>query len=296
MAIYANPKPAKLVEVKKQKEVSVYKYSVLDEQLQANAIRSLRSLIAHLKSTPSLTSHEPILLVIDTKEPTAKATELVPRIVPVYNALEKPINQKILLITKDPVMTYKGPITEKGSKTENLFHDIMCFKKLKAMSKNNKLMTKLYHENDLVVVDHRVHRLLPTFLSKSIFYKSGQKIPLMIQMARPDPDAKLVKSKKSNKLKDERVEPSYIYKQISSICKNTKFIPSTGNCLTIVIGYSDFKVEKLVENIDCILNYLTDSQFKPVGGIIKKGFKGIDDLHVRTKDSVALPILEKGSN
>ncbi|GMF02121.1 unnamed protein product [Ambrosiozyma monospora] len=118
----------------------------------------------------------------------------------------------------------------------------------------------------------------------------------MIQMARPTADAKLTKSKRSNKLKDERVEPEYVLKQLKSICKGTTFVASTGSCLNIVVGYTDYHPVELLHNVDAVLDYLVNEKYRPVGGVVKGGFDGIVDVHVKTSESISLPILEKKSD
>ncbi|KAH3672519.1 hypothetical protein OGATHE_002290, partial [Ogataea polymorpha] len=61
----------------------------------------------------------------------------------------------------------------------------------------------------------------------------------------------------------------------------------------IIIGYSDFKLRQLIENLDFILAYLTLAKFKPIGGILKRGMADIKDLHLKTSESTSLPVMEK---
>lgn len=78
-----------------------------------------------------------------------------------------------------------------------------------------------------------------------------------------------------------------------SLCKNTTCTPSTGNCLAIVIGYSELDSQKLVENMDCVLEFLTSENCQPIGGLIKNGMAGVSDVHIKTADSISLPVIEK---
>ncbi|KAG7804340.1 hypothetical protein KL944_000086 [Ogataea haglerorum] len=268
--------------------------AVLDDELRSRAIRSLKALKAHLG--PQGHHHEAVYLIIDTKKPTSSDLDLVPRIIPLPHAKDTHENMKIMLITKDPVVNYRTPLEQKGSPTEDVFGEIVSLKKFKLFASNPKQVKKLYYEYDLLLADHRVYKLLPSLIGRSPFYKNNKRLPLMVQMARPSPDAQLVKSKKSTKMKDERVEPDYVLRQVKTIARSTTFVPSTGTCLSIIIGYSDFKLRELIENMDAVLEYLISPKFKPVGGVIKKGMAGIEDLHLKTSESVSLPVMEKKKN
>ncbi|KAF6013886.1 hypothetical protein HII13_001135 [Brettanomyces bruxellensis] len=118
----------------------------------------------------------------------------------------------------------------------------------------------------------------------------------MLQMARPSAEAKLVKSKKSQKMKDERVDPEYVQKQVQIICGGTTFVPSTGNCLSVVIGDISMTTSALILNIDSVLNYLLNSNFKPVGGVIDLGMDGVVGLNVKLADSTAIPIFAENKD
>ncbi|QPG72766.1 hypothetical protein FOA43_000067 [Brettanomyces nanus] len=253
---------------------------MLDSNIQASAQKAVVSLKKHLE-TQNL-QHEPIYLIIDTELPTCKRKEFTPRIIPLTNRIGKVSNSKIFLITKDPVSLYREPLVGKDSATDNVFTTIIAFRKFKSISHSRKSTARVYHDNDFILIDHRLHKFLPDLLHGTIFQKSSKKYPIMIQMARPSADAKLTQSKKSTKMKDERVDPDYLLRQVKMICRSTTFVPSTGKCLSIVVGFSDMSSEKLVQNINSILEYLTNAKFQPVGGVISGGMAGILDLHLKT--------------
>ncbi|VEU21363.1 DEKNAAC102790 [Brettanomyces naardenensis] len=274
--------------VTKKQTDSARRFHVLDAHLQTESLKAVKALQEHLQLEEG-SQHQPVYLVIDTKSPTAQEKQFTPRIIPLPNRIGKVGDQKIFLVTKDPVSHYREPIAKKGSPTEDSFGSIVAFQKFRSIVHSRKSAAKLYHDNDLILIDHRLHKLLPPLLRGTIFEKSNKKYPIMLQMARPSMDAKLVQSKKSTKMKDERVDPEYIQKQVRMICRSTTFVPSKGSCISIIVGYSDMSTEKLVENIDSVLEYLTDVKFAPVGGIIK-GMDRISDLHVKLAESVTLPI------
>ncbi|GME88655.1 hypothetical protein B5S28_g2277 [[Candida] boidinii] len=266
---------------------------VLGSDSEKQALRSLKALKAHISSEFGPKNHEAVYAVINTTHSTIAKNDYTPRILPIPNKLGKVTSQKILLVTKDPSNVYREKISEKGSATEDIFDSIISFKKLRSIAHSPKSLKKLSYEYDLIVCDHRVHHLLHPILGPT-FYKSNKKLVFMVQMAKPDPEAQLVRGKKSHKLKDERCEPEYILKQIKSIVRNSSFVPSTGSCLSVIIGYTDFEAQALTENLNATIDYLTNkAKFGPVGGIIKNGVKGIVDVHVKTSESASLPVLEK---
>jgi len=272
----------------------VYEFKILTPVLRSKSKRAVEALQGHIKDDLNNSSNQQIYLIIETKLPTARRKEVVPRIIPLINRVSKVSDSKILLVTKNPITTYKSPLTKKGSATEDTFDTIISFRKFRQLIMNKKEANKLYHNNNFILVDHRLNKLLYPLLHNTVFEKTSKKYPLMLQMARPSADAHLIKSKKSQKMKDERVDPEYVQKQVQIICGSTTFVPSTGNCLSVIIGNTRMTVQGLIKNIDCVLNYLMSSKFKPVGGVINSGMDGITGLNVKLAESVTIPILTDG--
>lgn len=254
--------------------------------------KSVKSLSNHISQEKGQNHHEAIYLIINTKIYLTKTKDYTPRIIPLSKGLDKLETKSVLLITKDPSVPYREALTKKNSPTEDVFNQIYTLTKLKLLSKDPKKLSKIFKEFDLIVADNRVHKFLPTILGAR-FYVKNKKIPFMVQMSKPDKDAKLVKGKKSTKLKDDRCEPEYVRYQMKSIVRNTSYIPpANGTCISIKVGYTDWKAQEVLTNIDDVLSYLIDSKFQPVGGLLRTP-KNLVSVHVKTSESISLPIFKQ---
>jgi len=163
----------------------------------------------------------------------------------------------------------------------------MPLKKLKTITRSPKSLKKLYSEFDLILSDHRIHHLLPPILGET-FYKGHRKVPYMIQMNRPDPN--VAKVKKQDRV--ESCDAKYVRDQIRSICKNTSFIPNKDTSISVKIGFTDFEVEKLIQNIVTVCEFLKNPKFQPIGGLLKYNNQ-IRGMFVKTNESMSLPIYKR---
>ncbi|ODQ82383.1 hypothetical protein BABINDRAFT_31408 [Babjeviella inositovora NRRL Y-12698] len=264
---------------------------VLGDTVKQDAERSVKALLSHVQSEQASRA-VPIYLMLNTAEPLTRQSDHTPRIIPLRNRLSKLSEERVLLITKDPSTPYRDALTKKGSAIadDELIKEIVTLKKLKSIARDYRKLTKLFNEYDLIVADHRVYKFLPNILGAK-FYLKNKKLPFMVQMAKPDPEAKLVKGKKSPKLKDERCHPEYVKSQLKSIAKNTYFVPSSGDCISIKVGFSDWECGKLLENINDVVTFLTHGKFRPIGGVIPMDkLKGVN---VKTSTSMAMPVYKK---
>lgn len=273
---------------------------LLGDEARENAKRSIKALRAHtLKKYEELLfqaeeapseaakispAREPVHLVLNTKIHLVKTKDYTPRIIPITHKLSKIDGKSIALIARDG--SYRQPLTEKGSPTEDLFNDIIPYVKAKLMGNNPKSLLRLFKENDIIVGDARIYKHLPDIL-KAQFYAKNKKVPFKILMALPVP------GKKTHGRTDQLCEPKYVRAQLKSIVGNTSFIPPAGGtCVSIVVGYTDWKVSEILTNINDVISYLVEEKYRPVGGLLHS----VDNLHsvlIRTKHSVALPVLKK---
>ncbi|KAK6876324.1 Ribosome biogenesis protein UTP30 [Candida tropicalis] len=260
---------------------------ILGEKAYKTAKKSLFSLKKHHEND----SKTSINLIINIKIQLVKTKDYRPRIVPITYKLDKVTNKSILLITKDPSNKYRDELTKKDCPTEDTFSDIYSFKKLKSLSKNRKNLIKIFKEYDLIVCDIRIQKFLPDILGE-IFYLKNKKVPFIIQMAKPNKDAELIRSKQ-NKLKDERCDSKYVNLQINSIVENTNYIASSkGDCLSLKIGYCDWKLDHLLMNLNDVIDYLINEKYLPIGGVLK-ALDNLGNVHVKTSDSISLPVYIK---
>ncbi|CCG22233.1 hypothetical protein CORT_0B05250 [Candida orthopsilosis Co 90-125] len=262
----------------------------LDSDAYSQALTSLTALISHQKTEGRSTAA--VYLTINVNIKLAKSKDYRPRVIPLKHKLDKVSSRAILFISKDPANYYRKILTAKGTPTEDTFHEIISLKKLKSKSKSQKSLIKLYKENDIIVADNRVHKFLPDVLG-STFYVRKKKVPFMLQMAKPDPSVKLRRTQQ-NKLKDDRCDVEYVYKQVKSIVGNASFVPTTnvGDVISLKIGYTNWTVDHLVDNINSIVKYLTNEENRNVIGTAIN-LENLVNVNVRGEDSISLPVLAR---
>ena len=255
---------------------------LLGDSSRENAKRAIRGLMAHVaKSSKDGSSGALLYLVINTKTPVVSKSDQTPRIIPVTNKLHKIDEIRIALIARDG--SYRAHIMEKGSPTEDLFHEIIPYTKAKLIGHSSKAKSKLFRENDILMADVRIYKNLPDVLGPQ-FYARNKKVPFKILMARPAPD------KKTHGRTDQMFDAKFVRAQVKSIVGNTYFIPPTGTCLQVAVGYSDWKVSEILTNINDAISYLTDEKYRPIGGLLR--MSNLHSVLIRTSDSVALPVME----
>lgn len=259
---------------------------LLGNDAREEAKRSIKGLVAHVRNSAEDPAHhhEPLYLVLNTKIFLVKEKDYTPRIIPVTHKLHKIDEKTILLIARD--LSYREEFTKKDLPTEDLFHQIIPFQKIKLIAHSQKGLLRLFKENDIVLADNRVHSKLPDILGAQ-FYGKNKKVPFKVQMAKPLP------GRRTQGKVDQLCDPKYVRGQIKAILGNTYFIPpANGNCIHIVIGYLDWKVSEILTNINDVISYLIDDKYLPVGGLLHK----VENLHsvlIKTSTSVALPIMKK---
>lgn len=256
---------------------------ILGNDSRENAKRLIKALRAHAAQNEPPTN-EPLYLVLNTKIHMVKHKDYTPRIIPITHKLAPVDGKAVLLITRDT--SYRAHLTAAGSPTEDLFHDIIAFPKIKLIGHSQSALRRLYKENDLVVADARIHHRLPDILGLQ-FYGKNKKVPYKILMA------KTVPGKKTHGKTDQLCEPAYVKAQLKAIVGNTSFIPPAGGtCVHIVVGYTNWKVSEVLANINDVVSYLVDEQYQPVGGLLRT-VANFHSVLIKTSSSVALPVLEK---
>lgn len=268
---------------------------ILGNESHKTGLKSLATLKSHVLSSKGPDHDDIIHLVLNITITLLKEKDYTPRIIPLRHHLHELGEQSVLLVTKDPAATYRTILTEKDAPTEDDFNDIISLGKVKAQLRNLKKMLALYKENDIVVADHRVHKRLPEAMGAQ-FYEKNRKVPLMIQMAKPDPFAELTKvhksGSKSGRLKDERCDPKYVKKQLLAIVNNTSFIPNVGNTISIKVGRTSWSGEDILDNVETVIEWLVSEKFKPVGGLLRSK-ENIKSAHLKTTESISLVLMEK---
>ncbi|EJS42824.1 utp30p [Saccharomyces arboricola H-6] len=253
---------------------------------QVNVIRSelaekaLNALILQCKESPSLQNDKDIHIIINMGNKMGIKRDNIPRIIPLTKCkLFKPRELNILLITKDPPTLYRETLAN-DEHTSELFKEIISVKNLRRRYRGSKL-NQLYKDFDLVVADYRVHHLLPDVLGNR-FYHGSKKLPYMIRMSKE------VKQKRQQMI--EKCDPIYVRAQLRSICRNTSYNPNDDNCLSVRVGHiQKHSVPEILQNIQDVINFLTDRSKRPQGGVIKGG---VVSIFVKTSNSISLPIYQ----
>lgn len=255
---------------------------LLGDNCREQAKRSIKSLVAHSSLTSEDASPRVLLyLVINTKTPVVRKTDQIPRIIPLTNKLHKIDEKTIALITRNS--SYRSLLTEKDSPTDDLFHNIIPYTKVKLIGHNNKARLRLFKENDLIIADEKIYRHLPDILGPQ-FYARNKKVPFKILMSKTSPN-KLMKTGT-----ELAFDGKFIRAQVKSILGNTSFIPPAGTCIHIAIGYSDWKTSQLLLNLNDVISYLTEEKYRPFGGLISRN--NLHSVLLKTSESVALPVME----
>lgn len=255
---------------------------LLGDEAREQAKRSIKGLVRYVQTSCEEPSHhEPLYLVLNTKTFLVKEKDYTPRIIPVTHKLRNIDERAILFITRD--LSYREELTKKDLPTEDLFHQIIPFQKIKLIGASAKKSVKLFKENDIVIADNRIYSKLPEALGTQ-FYSKNKKVPYKVQMVKPG---------HKSVARSQPCDPKYIRAQVKAIMANTSFIPpAKGNCINIVVGYLDWKVSELLTNINDVISYLTDEKYRPVGGLLQK----VENLHsvlIKTSNSVAMPVMKK---
>lgn len=229
-------------------------------------------------------SNNDIQLIIHTEKKLGIKKDYIPRVIPLkHNKMSKVKDMRILLITKDPANKYRDVLTS-NELTSDTFKEIISVKNLKRRFRGSKL-TSLYKEFDMVVADFRVHHLLPALLG-SRFYHSSKKTPYMVRINKE------VKHKGAKM--DETIDPVYLKAQLKSICRNTSYMPNEDNCINVKVGFvSTHTAKQILENIQDVIEFLSDKNMKPSGGVIKGSIKS---LQVKTASSASIPIYQYNEN
>ncbi|CAI4045537.1 hypothetical protein N7582_003586 [Saccharomyces uvarum] len=242
------------------------------------AEKALNALILQCRENASLQNDKSIQIIINMGKKMGIKKDNIPRIIPLTKCkLFKPRDLNILLITKDPSTLFRETLT-KDEHTSELFKEIISVKNLRRRFKGSKL-TQLYKDFDLIVADYRVHHLLPDVLGNR-FYHGSKKLPYMIRMSK---EVKLKRQQMA-----EKCDPIYVRAQLRSICKNTSYIPNDDNCLSVRVGHiQKHSLPEILQNIQDVVNFLTDRSKRPQGGVVKGG---IISIFVKTSNSTSLPI------
>lgn len=230
------------------------------------------------KAIKALLSHEAndslVYLQITVKKPLVSTKQSVPCLVPLKYRIKKASQHIICLIVRDPHVPYKNVLDNPESSTHGVFEEIIGVKKLKSKLASKKNLKQFENTYDLLVVEREVAKFLPQFLPKN-FYSSGNHFPIPIEVGR----RKNIQAKRD-------VDPDLVKAEIKKVTKCSAMAIVPGTCLSVCIGKTSMNAGMLEENIQCAITFL-------VNKVISKGWTNISMIHIKTAQSVSLPVFEK---
>lgn len=226
----------------------------------------------------------PIWLNLATKQYITDKHRLKPSKIPVPHSLNNNENATICLITTDPQRAVKNVVAD-PSFPRALATRITCIiglTKLLARYKSFEQKRQLLSEHDVFLADDRIVSRLPKALGK-IFYKGTAKRPIPINIAPKDQ----TKDKSKKVPKDERqavvAGPTIIAKEIEKALACVPVTLSPGYNISVRIGLDSFTPEQLKDNVTSATQAIIDKH-------VVSGWKNVKSVHIKSPNSVALPI------
>jgi len=196
-----------------------------------------------------------ISLIISLKEIPSKAKPKPIRI-PIPHPIFRETGNEVCLLVKDPQRKYKEMVKQAN---------ITCVTKVIGVSKLRKKYMSfeakrtLCHSYDIFIADKAILPFLPRLLGKKFFKMKRQPIPINA-------------SGSGESLK----------KEIDHARDSTYLFINSGPCCAVKIANTNFDKEVIVENII--------KGMENIAKMIPKHWRNIQSIHIKTSNSVALPI------
>merc|ERR1712216_376566 len=184
---------------------------------------------------------------------------------PILIKLDHPIfrdeDTKICLFVKDPQRDVKDMIEKDGITG---IEKVMGISKLRDRYKQYEDKRQLCNSFDLFLADDAVVPLLPRLLGKTFFQKKRQPIPVSFRSGEK------------------------LAKVLQRARDSTCFYPGWGACSAVKVGRTDFEAHEIVANVERVVSAMVEN--------IPKKWSNVQSIHLKTHDSVALPIFNNLPN
>eukprot|EP00941_MAST-03F_sp_MAST-3F-sp1_P003133 g3133.t1 len=232
---------------------------MLDKVLVSKAVTSLLKYVSAKKkassTTPLLDDGETMSLIISlAKVPENPKNK--PIHIPIPHSLYDLDTCEICLFVKDAdAKTIKAKLAENpvpGLKK------VIGLEKLRKNYKQYKEKRQLLNSYELFLTDDRIMPMLPTCLGKKFFNAKKHPVPIKC-------------TAKKN-----------LAKQVERARNATYLYLGWGSCSAVRIALTSFEPNEIVENIMTAMETIVEK--------IPKKMKGIQAIHLKTNDSIALPI------
>eukprot|EP00794_Sanderia_malayensis_P009013 gene9013-9977_t len=224
--------------------------------LDAEQIKlAVPALFSHAKKTSSgkktlFDSNTAFWLMLALKK--IPAPERKPKLIHLPHSIHN--ENEVCLFTKLPGKQVKEQLKTKG--VSNITK-VISLTKLKKNYKTFESKRDLCNSYDVFLCDERIYHLLPRFLGKTFFAR--KKEPTPVNMLKTD-----------------------LKREIDNTLSSTKLRLGHGSCSSIRVGSTEQTEEEVVDNVIETVNQLSE--------IIPRGWDNIQALHLKTAESVALPL------
>ncbi|KAK9365784.1 ribosomal protein L1p/L10e family-domain-containing protein [Lipomyces kononenkoae] len=259
------------------------------------------NLLSDDPSDPKESEKQALYLVIGSKKYLSDKPVMKPYRITVPHPIYNVDNTSICLITKDPQRLYKDILlVDENSLVKDKVARIVGISKLRTKFKTFEARRQLRDEYDLFLADDRVVPMMPELLGKTFISVKKMPVPISI-LSRTgasalDTAAKVATAragkKRSSKMSAEEeialekdaVSSKRVNAEITRTLNSAMVFVPAGTSTTVKIGFSTFPVDGLAENIQAVVDGIISKN------IVKGGWDGIRSLHLKTRDSISLPI------
>ncbi|KAK7208029.1 ribosomal protein L1/ribosomal biogenesis protein [Myxozyma melibiosi] len=261
------------------------------------------NLLSDDPSDPAQSDKKAIYLVVSTKKFLSDRLVMKPKRITVPHPIYNSDTTSICLLTKDPQRLYKdiflpSDIGDDDPVISGSLARIIGVSKLRSKFKTFEARRQLRDGYDLFLADDRIVAMLPPLLGKTFI--GVKKMPIPIRFLGPtgkknEETQKAVKQQLSKKKRAEispeeeieqekkNISVKRVKAEFERTLKSAIVVLPAGALTTVKIGFSTFTAEQLAENVDAVVEELAKS-------VIKGGWDGIRSLHVKSTDSISLPI------
>lgn len=209
-------------------------------------------------ASDSEASQNRLHLIIDFKKMSEKVSLKPVRLaIPHPFRKAKDANLSVCILTKDPQRLYKDAITP--LKLESI-KKISGISKLRAKFAPFEAKRRLCAAFDLFVADSSIMPMLPKLLGKKFFDKKKNPVPFSLT----------------------KLSPETVSRELTNTIEATYMFCTGGSNTSICVGVASQSQEEITANIEAVIRKL--------GGKLQGGLNNIRSIHIKTKDSIALPI------
>eukprot|EP00455_Lapot_gusevi_P001360 TRINITY_DN1055_c0_g1_i2.p1 TRINITY_DN1055_c0_g1~~TRINITY_DN1055_c0_g1_i2.p1 ORF type:complete len:270 (-),score=39.42 TRINITY_DN1055_c0_g1_i2:28-837(-) len=195
-----------------------------------------------------------VTLVVGLKKVPNKKSSHKPERIRIPHSLYAHSGVELCLFTKDPQSKYEELL---DSKPVDNVKKVLSVTTLRKEYRGYDDRRTLCNSYQLFLADEAVLPLLPKAIGKNFFAKKKQPVPV-------------------------HLTPGNFADELMRARDSTYLFTTSGPCWNIKVANHHLSVEHMVDNVLAVASYLSSA--------VPKGFGGIQSLHLKTAESIALPI------